>query len=176
MKQRSKLSPRHAETVFDDGIENPQARSENSSPVVTRKRRAQVRRRKYTVMAITALFSGAALFLMVTIFSMRAEYSDWKAQVERREAEYSALQKKLTDEQKRLAALKSPQGRAELLIDNGYLKPGDRYLVFPAENDSRRLAAVPGRDLPPVEQWRRSPAAGGSLWRGAWDAIVRAGN
>jgi hypothetical protein len=176
MKHKSKLSPRQSETVFDDNIENAAAPTEIPDRIHTRKRRALVRRRKYMVMAVTGGFSCAALFLLVTILSMRAEYSDWKAQVARRQAEYDALQIKLKHEEKRLAALKSPQGRAELLIDNGYLKPGDRYLVFPAENDTKRLAAMPANDLAPVESFRRSPAAGGSLWRGAWDAIMRAGN
>ncbi len=173
MHHQSKLSPRQSETVFDDALpESPEKLRDELSAARTRKRRKRNRKRHWSVLLITGASIGLSVLLMATIFSVRAEYNRWAVHVAKSDAELAALKAQLNTGERRLASLKSPQGRQELLIDNGYLKPGDRYLEFPPDADEKRAATLPPNDLTPhTETWSGSPIKDGSIWRGAWDTL-----
>ncbi len=129
MQHKSKLSPRQSETVFDDALpESPEKLRDELSTLKRSKRRKRNRRRHWSVLLITGASIVLSLLLMATMFSVHAEYNRWQTRVAQRDAELNALKTQLQTGERRLAALQSPQGRQELLIDNGYLKPGDRYL------------------------------------------------
>lgn len=175
MKHTSKLSPRESETVFDEAFTRPSSEVHDDPLLVvkSRKRRARARQRKLAVMALMGLCVVASVLLMATIFSVRAEYKRWNVRVAKREDELSSLKKQLETGDRRLAALQSPQGREELLIENGYLKAGDRYLDFKADAEEARLASLPANDLTPhADGWGNAPVSGGSIWRGAWNALA----
>lgn len=174
MQHQSKLSPRQSETLFDDSLlESPEAMQQELAKLKTKKRRKRNRRRHWSVLAVTGASFVVSLLLMATIFSVRAEYGRWETRVAQRQGELDALNAQLKTGERRLASLKSPQGRQELLIDNGYLKPGDRYLEFPADSDEKEVKS-PSNDLTPhADDWDGSPIRGGSMWRGAWDALAQ---
>jgi hypothetical protein len=174
MQHQSKLSPRQSETLFDDSLpESPEKLRDEVAALKSRKRRKRNRQRRWSVLLITGVSVVISLLLMATIFSVRAEYGRWQTRVAQRQAELDALKMQLKTGERRLVALQSPQGRQELLIDNGYLKPGDRYLEFPADADEKRVAALPPNDLTPhSNDWSGSPIKDGSMWRGAWDALA----
>lgn len=175
MKHQSKLSPRQSETVFDEAVVAPH--HDDSPPTFKhrkpRRLRSRLRRRqKLSVLLLTGVFAVVSLALMLTIFSVHAEYSKWQMRVTQRQAELDALETQLKTGKQRLAALQSPQGRKQLLIDNGYLRAGDRYLEFPETPEEQRLAAAPLNDLSPrPDNWDSQTLSGGSIWRGAWNAL-----
>lgn len=173
MQHSSKLSPRQSETLFDDAL--PHSSEDLRDELATlkmRKRRARARKRRWSVWLITGAFTLASLLLMATIFSVKAEHTRWQNRVAQREAELTVLEGQLKAGERRLAALQSPQGRQELLIDNGYLKPGDRYLEFKPEADDEKQAPLPPNDLTAhSDRWDGSPVQNGSIWRGAWNSI-----
>ena len=174
MHHQSKLSPRQSETVFDDALpESPEKLRDELSTQKTRKRRKRHRKSRLKVFLISGVAIMISSFLMATIFSVRAEHHRWATRVAQRRAELAVLQTQLHVGARRLASLKSPQGKQELLIDNGYLKPGDRYLEFPADAAEKRASALPLNDLTPhAEEWNDSTIKNGSIWRGAWDALT----
>src|SRR5690349_17943257 len=120
MQYQSKLSPRQSETVFDETLPAPSEnlRDELAIPKA-RRRRKSARRRRWTVLLVTGASTLVSLFLLVTILSVRAEYGRWQTRVAQREGELSALQVQLKAGEHRLKTLQSPQGREELLIENG---------------------------------------------------------
>ena len=173
MQHSSKLSPRQSETFFDDALtDSPDDLRDELATLKMRKRRARARQRRWSVWFITGAFALTSLLLMATILSVKAEHSRWQARVAQRQAELGALETQLKTGERRLAALQSPQGRQELLIENGYLKPGDRYLEFQADKDESRQAELPPNDLTlHADDQSRSPVEGGSIWRGAWSSL-----
>jgi hypothetical protein len=175
MQHSSKLSPRQSETLFDDALpDSPEDFRDEVATLKMRKRRAHTRQRRWSVWLITGAFTLTSLLLMVTIFSVQAEHSRWRNRVAQRETELAVLEAQLKTGERRLAALQSPQGRQELLINNGYLKPGDRYLEFKEDSDESKQAEAPPNDLTPhPSKWDSSPVQGGSIWRGAWNSLSK---
>lgn len=172
MQHSSKLSPRQSETLFDDAMpDSPEDFRDEVATLKMRKRRARARQRRWSVWLITGVFTLISLLLMAKIFSVQDEHSRWRNRVARREAELAILETQLKMGKRRLAALQSPQGRQELLINNGYLKPGDRYLEFKEDSDESK-AEIPPNDLTPhMNQGDTSPVQDGSIWRGVWNSL-----
>ncbi len=146
-------------------------RSDALAAIKVRKKRARARSRRMWVWTQTLGFALASLLLMGAIFSVHAEYSKWQTRVTKREEELAALKTQLSVGEKRLAALQSPQGRKQLLVENGFLRPGDRILEFPADAEESRQAAILPNDLAPhADDWNKA-SAGGSMWRNAWNSL-----
>ena len=178
MKHTTKHGPRLPDAhVGGDAASLSSMHDDPLMAIKARKRKARARRRRLWVWAQTLGFALAALLLMGTMFSVHGEYRKWQARVARREGELAALKTQLSVGEKRLAALQSPQGRQQMLIENGYLRPGDRILEFPPDADEARQAALAPNDLTPhTEDWKQSPVSGGSIWRGAWNALTERWN
>jgi hypothetical protein len=114
-----------------------------------RKKKARVRFRRLVVLFTTVSVACFALFLGCALIWAHAEYRTWQARVAKRDADLAACKKILTAGKKRLAALQSPMGQQELLIENGYIKPGDRILQFPSEIEDDQPAVRTPNDLTP---------------------------
>ena len=137
-----------------------------------RKQKARTRRRRVWVWTQTLGFALASLLLMGALFSVHTEYRKWQARVSKRDEELTALKTQLAIGQKRLAALQSPQGHRQLLIENGFLRPGDRILEFSSDAEETRQAALPPNDLTPhADEWNATASSSGSMWRSAWHSL-----
>lgn len=168
MKHSPKHGPESPENLNEVA---PTIDSDLLATMKIRKKRARLRRRRMWVWTQTLGFALASLLLMGALFSVHAEYSKWHTRVSKREEELAALKTQLGVGQKRLAALQSPQGRKQLLIENGFLRPGDRILEFPSDPDETRQATLAPNDLTPhADDWNDT-SSGGSMWRNAWNSL-----
>lgn len=88
--------------------------------------------------------------------------------IARKQETLNDLKKQEENGRRRLAQLSSPRGREQVLVNNGYIKPGDRLLLFPRTEAEERAARAPRNDL----VTREAPAQPGlwsrvtSAWRG----------
>ena len=173
MKNSMKHGPQSPQQLNED-VRADSVRDDALFAMKSRKRRARARQKRIWVWAQTLTFALASLLLMGAMFSVHAEYRKWQTRVHQREDELAALNTQLTVGQKRLAALQSPQGREQLLIEHGYLRPGDRILEFPAAPEETRQAQLPPNDLAPrSEEWNNASTANGSMWRIAINSLQR---
>jgi len=75
----------------------------------------------------------ACAFLLNKIGSAQADLRQVHSQVVEKQEQFRVLDKHRNDEKNHLAHLKSEKGREQLLAERGYLRPGDRILLFPIE-------------------------------------------
>lgn len=68
------------------------------------------------------------------VMAAHSNLSTVRLQVAEKQTQLDALERQKNEEQGRLAHLKSEKGREQLLVERGYLKPGDRFLLFPEES------------------------------------------
>jgi heme exporter protein D len=76
----------------------------------------------------------ACVSLWPLVLAAHSNLSTVSLQVEQRQVQLDALERQKAEEQGRLAHLKSEKGREQLLVERGYLKPGDRFLLFPDDS------------------------------------------
>lgn len=124
--------PRHVSpAVAEDDDVDVEAHSDRQAKI---KRRLRLKRRLTPwELAGFAASCVACAFLVREISSAQADFRQIHGQVVEKQAQFRALDKQRNDEKSRLAHLKSEKGREQLLAERGYLKPGDRILLFPAE-------------------------------------------
>jgi hypothetical protein len=140
--------------------------------VRTRRARKRISATSLMFAAFTAVFS---VFLLVMTWAVLRDLRFWDAQVHAREVQLVALQDQLDVGRKRLAVLQSPKGREEILNSKGYIRPGDRFLLFPSTPEEKREAMIPRNDLSPhppsmeegrsTSTWRRAGDTLGQWWR-----------
>lgn len=127
------------------------------------------------IRATTILFALVAGVFSLSLWAMThvvwSEYRLYQGEVERREATLRDLQEQLETGRKRLAVLQSPKGREQLLIEHGYIRPGDRILLFPSIPEERRAAAISKNDLSPHPATHSDGGARSSAWRRAGDTL-----
>lgn len=136
-----------------------------------RKKRARTRRKQLMVVVTAAAAACFGLFLCCALLWANAELRTWQARVAKREAELAGYKKILTAGKKRLAALQSPMGHQERLIENGYLKPGDRILQFPDEPEDAQPAVRTPNDLTPPPADFPAAAPGDSTLQSVMKAV-----
>lgn len=94
------------------------------------------------------LMCGAlVVWLLLVAYSLDnyRQYRVFQNLAEGRQMQLTALQSQLRAGQQKLAFMQMPQGREQLLMEHGYLRPGDRILLFPeAENAAAKNAAPTG--------------------------------
>ncbi len=69
---------------------------------------------------------------------VRSELKSAKARVASKQTTLQALQKQLDQGRKRLSAFNGGSGRERALAENGFIRPGERILLFPRDNKSNR--------------------------------------
>jgi hypothetical protein len=96
---------------------------------------ARQRQARQRMTATTLLFVvPTAVFSLMLMAMAHVVFRDWRSyESERRiaQAQLTALQEQLDVGQRRLNSLRSPKGREQILAEHGYLRPGDRMLLFP---------------------------------------------
>ncbi|MDF2440302.1 MAG: hypothetical protein JWN98_1286 [Abditibacteriota bacterium] len=151
------------------GLKKDEEAIEDSSPTPVR-RRAHKRIRATTV--LLAMIAGIfSISLMAMTHVVWNEYRLYQGEVDRKEATLHDLHEQLDTGRKRLAVLQSPKGREQLLIEHGYIRPGDRILLFPPTPEERHAANIAKNDLSPRPASRINDAASSSSWRRAADTV-----
>jgi cell division protein FtsB len=119
-------------------------------------RRAALRKKRRTVVWKNAalLSVTGAISLVLWFYTAKAyiAYQDFDAQVRIKQARMASLEEQQAAARARVTLLSSDKGRAQLLIERGYLRPGERILQFPERpGDEARLDAsrTPSNDLTP---------------------------
>lgn len=128
----------------------PAARSSVSSVPLSknkRKRRLSKRfqlNRRFTVWE----WIGFVISFCVSVFLVQAialtltNHAKIQEQLHENQLQWSALERQRQEERQRLSFLKSDEGRGQLLAERGYLKPGDRILLFPSEEEIETQAGT----------------------------------
>jgi len=123
----------HATEPEDDAA--PSSESEREAKI---KRRLRFKRRlTLWEKAGFAASCIACVILLREISGAQADFRQVASQVHDKQVHFQALDKQRVEEKNRLAHLKSEKGRDQLLAERGYLPPGDRILLFPAEETAR---------------------------------------
>lgn len=119
-------------------VAGPAHQAEHETPVVKPvpvKRRLRLKRSltKWEWLGF-GLSAVACVSLWPLMLAAHGNLSTVNLQVVQRQTQLDALERRKVEEQGRLAHLKSEKGREQLLVERGYLKPGDRFLLFPEES------------------------------------------
>ena len=124
------------------------------------------------VYLVVAVIAGSALLGLCQ--QSFATYLTTRAQLNRHTAHLHQLQEREQSLHQRLAQLKSPKGRDQLLRERGFVKGNERILLFadeakPAADDTA-FAQSPQVDADPVN----TEATDTSFWGGIAEAIDHA--
>jgi hypothetical protein len=82
--------------------------------------------------------TAACLLLLRGIAGAQSEQHRLRELVTAKQTQLSALNQQKNEEEKKLAYMRSEKGREQVLAERGYLKHGDRILVFPADDKKQQ--------------------------------------
>jgi hypothetical protein len=74
----------------------------------------------------------ACVFLLREIAGAQGDHRMLRRSVDAKQTQLAAIEKQRDEDGKKLAYLRSDKGRDQILAERGFLKPGDRILLFPA--------------------------------------------
>lgn len=149
----------------------PRGRATGARLGGSRPRRASGR---FANLILMIIFGPSTLLLWAMIYLGLNQCHWMQAQVDAKQAQLTAFTRQYEVGQRRLIALRSNKGNEEILIENGYIPPGDRILLFPATPAEQRKAATAPNDLSPHEPLIGAApptATASSVWRSAGDVL-----
>jgi len=136
-------------------------------------RRAQQRRQRLCIgwknAAVVVSASMVSLVLWVCTAHAYVTYDSWNEIARTKQSKMDDLIIQRDAARTRVALLSSNKGRAQLLVERGYLRAGERILLFPArsgEEVRQRAARIPVNDLAPPSPPRVEPTR--------WQKLARA--
>jgi cell division protein FtsB len=136
-------------------------------------RRAENNQKRRAVVLKNAVLLSAtgAVSLVLWFYTAKSyvAYQDFDAQVQIKRTQLRALEDQREAARARVSLLSSDKGRAQLLVERGYLRPGERILLFPArpdEMEKQRAARIPVNDLTP-----QPPALPPTRWQKLRDSL-----
>ncbi len=104
------------------------------------RKKKQTRRKNWLVwlgfVAATAVIAGTAFGVSsryLQVKGIMSEYKGVKARVATKQETLRALRAQLDAGSKRLATLGGGSGRERALAENGFIRPGERILLFPRD-------------------------------------------
>jgi hypothetical protein len=102
----------------------------SNDPGLTRRAQKKKRARQNSLLAWTV---AAAITIVIggTAAGILSEYQRVQGRVSLKRATLADLKMELESGRKRLGALASAGGKERVLVENGYIKPGERLLLFP---------------------------------------------
>jgi hypothetical protein len=107
---------------------------------------ARRRRARQKVRATTLLFlvptAAASLALIAMSSVVLRDLRLYESEERIARAQLAALEEQLANGERRLATLKSNKGREQLLVEHGFIRPGDRVLLFPAAPEEESAATA----------------------------------
>jgi cell division protein FtsB len=111
-----------------------------------RRQRAAVGWKSLGAMIVTGAASFVIFFFIAKSY---ASYREFDGQVKGKTAALRALEEQQKTARAHLTLLESDKGRAQLLVERGYVRPGERILLFPARPNAKE-SRLPDNDLAPV--------------------------
>jgi len=84
--------------------------------------------------------------ILVSIDRAYADFHAFDNQARQKQAQFAALEAQSAAAGRRLKMLDSSKGRAQILVERGYVRPGERILLFPEESASGQNAVAPRRE------------------------------
>ena len=124
------MRSRSRKTRVAASVREAAARATTPIPVSSRRLRMRRKLTKWEWLGF-GLSVVACISLWPLVVVARGNMARVSVQVEEKQAHLWALERQRDEEKGRLAHLKSEKGRDQLLVERGYLKPGDRFLLFP---------------------------------------------
>lgn len=122
-KKSVKSAPKSSKPVLDAGA----------------KRRALKKKRGRQSNLVAWLVAAAVTVTIVgTAAGIRAELQGAKSRVAQKRATLADLNAQLESGKRRLSALASASGRERVLVENGFIKPGERLLLFPKTQSHKK--------------------------------------
>lgn len=113
-------------------------------------------------------FSLVFLTLCAMLTANFSQFRRYQKQADFKSSQLAALQETQNSLEHRLAFLRLPQGRQQILREHGFIKAGERYLQFPEAKNAAKTAAgatsSTGNDDAPVFD---DKDADGSAWQRA---------
>lgn len=175
--RRQAASSAHLHSAHAHSAHAHSAHSAGSHTVHPRPRRVPRKsgnRWHAVVRALLLIGSGVLTLFFLTIISLvYADYRWIETQVRLKEEHLAALKSQQAAGRRRLVVLTSTKGREELLLEHGYIKPGDRILLFPVTPAEQRAAKLPRNDLASQSTTRDVGDSDASAWQRAGNALGR---
>ena len=142
-KSARSVNARASKKASSQSALSQSALSQNASSRISARRERVAKR--FSMAGPTRVVAACAALvvsglLLAVISSNHAQFRTHQAQADGHAQQLRALQTQHNDMKRRLAFLQLPKGREQVLLKNGYLRPGDRVLLFPDEADSIRAA------------------------------------
>ncbi len=155
---------------------------EGDNPGSARLQLARQRRERQKMRATTLLLviptTAFSLMLMAMAHVVFRDWRSYESEASIAHAQLSALQEQLDTGQRRLSSLRSPKGREQILVEHGFIRPGDRMLLFPAEAASKPGTPEPSTPEASTSRTQSDIAARRAIHNAApaspWDRAARA--
>ena len=164
--QTAPSSPRAADVAAPDVAATDDVANELRIRALRRKRARQKLRARALMVLIPSIV--ISLFLMAATHVVMGDWRHWQGEVSAREAQMAALDTQLAIGRHRLTTLQAPKGREQLLVEHGFLRPGDRILLFPPTPEEKRaIAQNNSNDLSPHAEVSASEPTGSAVSRAA---------
>ena len=128
-----------------------------------RHKKQRIRAKMLAYLVPTLIFS---LLLMAMTSVVAGDWQRFNDEVARNEKQLKVLNAQLETGKRRLSVLESDKGREQLLIENGYLRPGERILLFPPDAIEKQEMKIAPNDLAPQPRVVSS-GNNGSPWQRA---------
>ena len=177
----------HLEDFGESAAETTERGDEVRAMAAARLKKARRGRAPRALRHSLFLCGAMVVWLLLVAYSLDnyRQYRVFQNLVDARQVQLTALQSQLRAGQQKLAFMQMPQGREQILMEHGYLRSGDRILLFPeTENDAAQTAAptsaAPIAAAPtPVITPQSGAPQNGSAWRraaqtvGSWYQTLR---
>ncbi len=145
-------------------------RDEHDAAASSQGRPRRVRRTPRWLIALPLFFIFAGLSTIIS--ANYTQYREYQEQADSKASQLSALEAQHDTMKRRLAFLQLPKGREQTLLEHGYIRPGDRILLFPSEpkttNSVRKTTPIPVTQAPVVAR-----EEGGTAWSRAARSVSR---